>query len=46
LADELGMRSLQAHCHRGLGTLYSRPDRQSKLVLNCRQRPRCTEIWR
>jgi tetratricopeptide (TPR) repeat protein len=23
LADELGMRSLQAHCHRGLGTLYA-----------------------
>jgi tetratricopeptide (TPR) repeat protein len=24
LADELGMRPLQAHCHRGLGTLYTR----------------------
>jgi tetratricopeptide (TPR) repeat protein len=23
LADELGMRPLQAHCHNGLGTLYS-----------------------
>jgi len=23
LADELGMRPLQAHCHRGLGTLYN-----------------------
>jgi tetratricopeptide (TPR) repeat protein len=23
LADELGMRPLQAHCHRGFGTLYS-----------------------
>jgi len=23
LADELGMRSLQAHCHHGLGTLYA-----------------------
>jgi len=22
LATELGMRPLQAHCHRGLGTLY------------------------
>ena len=21
--DELGMRPLQAHCHRGLGTLYA-----------------------
>jgi tetratricopeptide (TPR) repeat protein len=27
LADELGMRPLQAHCHRGLGTLYSRAGR-------------------
>ena len=24
LANELGMRPLQAHCHRGLGTLYGR----------------------
>jgi tetratricopeptide (TPR) repeat protein len=24
LASELGMRPLQAHCHRGLGTLYTR----------------------
>jgi tetratricopeptide (TPR) repeat protein len=23
LTDELGMRPLQAHCHRGLGTLYA-----------------------
>src|SRR5262249_58065694 len=23
LADELGMRPLQAHCHRGLGPLYA-----------------------
>ena len=23
LADELGMRPLQAHCHLGLGTLYA-----------------------
>jgi len=27
LASELGMRPLQAHCHRGLGTLYSRVGR-------------------
>ena len=27
LAKELGMRPLQAHCHRGLGTLYSRVER-------------------
>jgi tetratricopeptide (TPR) repeat protein len=24
LAEQLGMRPLQAHCHRGLGTLYAR----------------------
>ena len=27
LADELGMRPLQAHCHRGLGTLYAQAGR-------------------
>jgi tetratricopeptide (TPR) repeat protein len=27
LAEELGMRPLQAHCHLGLGTLYSRVER-------------------
>jgi len=27
LAEELGMRPLQAHCHRGLGTLYGRVGR-------------------
>jgi class 3 adenylate cyclase/tetratricopeptide (TPR) repeat protein len=26
LAEELGMRPLQAHCHRGLGTLYTKID--------------------
>ena len=26
LAEELGMRPLQAHCHRGLGTLYAQID--------------------
>ena len=25
LAEDLGMRPLEAHCHRGLGTLYARP---------------------
>jgi class 3 adenylate cyclase/tetratricopeptide (TPR) repeat protein len=29
LADELGMRPLQAHCHRGLGTLYAKIDQQA-----------------
>src|SRR5262249_8982375 len=27
LAEELDMRPLQAHCHHGLGTLYSQTDR-------------------
>jgi tetratricopeptide (TPR) repeat protein len=28
LADELGMRPLQAHCHRGLGSLYAKIGRR------------------
>src|SRR5438309_6919511 len=28
LAEELGMRPLQAHCHRGLGTLYATTGQQ------------------
>jgi tetratricopeptide (TPR) repeat protein len=35
LADELGMRPLQAHCHLGLGTLYARIDRREQA---------CTEL--
>ena len=30
LAEELGMRPLQAHCHRGLGTLYATPSQQEQ----------------
>jgi class 3 adenylate cyclase/tetratricopeptide (TPR) repeat protein len=30
LADELGMRPLQAHCHRGFGTLYSRTGKSAQ----------------
>jgi tetratricopeptide (TPR) repeat protein len=30
LADELGMRPLQAHCHRCLGTLYAKTGRQEQ----------------
>ena len=30
LADELGMRPLQAHCHRGLGMLYATTGRQAQ----------------
>jgi tetratricopeptide (TPR) repeat protein len=35
LAEELGMRPLQAHCHRGLGTLYVK-------IGQWEQAPRCT----
>jgi tetratricopeptide (TPR) repeat protein len=35
LADELGMRPLQAHCHRGLGMLYAKTDRREQA---------CTEL--
>jgi tetratricopeptide (TPR) repeat protein len=30
LADELGMRPLLAHCHRGLGTLYAKIGRHEQ----------------
>jgi class 3 adenylate cyclase/tetratricopeptide (TPR) repeat protein len=30
LADDLGMRPLQAHCHRGLGTLYAGQGQQEQ----------------
>ena len=30
LAEELGMRPLQAHCHRGLGTLYAMTDQREQ----------------
>ena len=29
LAEELGMRPLQAHCHLGLGTLYAKTGQQA-----------------
>jgi len=36
LAEELGMRPLVAHCHRGLGILYLKPGRgaQARLELS------------
>ena len=47
LAEELGMRPLQAHCHRGLGTLYT-PDRPaaSRPVPRWPQLSSCTAPWR
>jgi DNA-binding winged helix-turn-helix (wHTH) protein/tetratricopeptide (TPR) repeat protein len=35
MADELGMRPLQAHCHLGLGTLYAKIDQREQA---------CTEL--
>jgi hypothetical protein len=35
LADELGMRPLVAHCHRGLGTLYAQ---------TCQREQACTAL--
>ena len=45
LADELGMRPLVAHCHRGLGTLYAAADQQAQLALSCPLPSRCTGPW-
>ena len=46
LADELGMRPLQAHCHRGLGTLYARPASGSRLAPPWPPPSRSTAPWR
>ncbi|PON16328.1 hypothetical protein C2W62_19085 [Candidatus Entotheonella serta] len=45
LADELGMRPLQAHCHLGLG-MITRQIKPNKPVLNCQWPSRCTGRWR
>ena len=45
LAEELGMRPLQAHCHRGLGTLYAKIGRRSRPALRCPPPSRCTATW-
>jgi DNA-binding winged helix-turn-helix (wHTH) protein/tetratricopeptide (TPR) repeat protein len=43
LADELGMRPLKAHCHRGLGTLYSKEDRREQA---CAELATAIELYR
>jgi hypothetical protein len=40
LAGELGMRPLQAHWHRGLGTLYRQTDRAAKYLRRLAMRAR------
>ena len=46
LADELGMRPLAAHCHRGLGTLHRRTGHRRKPALSYRPLSPCTAPWR
>ena len=46
LAEELGMRPLQAHCHRGLGTLYAKLGRPEPARLPCPLLSTCTALWR
>ena len=46
LAEALGMRPLQAHCHCGLGTLYAMPASGSRPVPSCPRPSRCTRRWR
>ena len=47
LAEELGMRPLQAHCHRGLGTLYSQTGRVEEARAGAGHGgSRCTAPWR
>jgi hypothetical protein len=40
------MRPLQAHCHRGLGTLYDATGQQEQAVSSYRRRSRCIRRWR
>ena len=46
LAQELGMRPLQAHCHHGLGTLYAHNrSAENTHVPSCSPPSRCTAPW-
>ena len=45
LANELGMRPLQAHCHRGLGMLYTKTGRRAEPALNYPPPSSCTAPW-
>ena len=46
LAEALGMRPLQAHCHRGLGTLYATTGQREQARAALATAMRCIEIWR
>ena len=43
LAEEVGMRPLQAHCHLGLGTLYATTGQRSRPMPNC---PTAIDLYR
>jgi tetratricopeptide (TPR) repeat protein len=45
LANALGMRPLQAHCHRGLGLLYDRAGRQQQAYAALYTAVSCTGLW-
>jgi Tetratricopeptide repeat len=45
LAEELGMRPLQAHCHHGLGTLYRQTGRAALARAVLSPPSRCTVLW-
>ena len=46
LAEALGMRPLQAHCHRDLGTLYATAGQQEQARAAYRRLWLCTSRWR
>ena len=45
LADALGMRPLQAHCHRGLGRLYAAMGRRRRPARRWPLPSQCTTTW-
>ena len=45
LAEALGMRPLQAHCHRGLGTLYAQTGQREQARTALSTASRSTVLW-
>ena len=45
LAEEPGMRPLQAHCHCGLGTLYAQRGQREQAHTELSTAVRCTGPW-
>jgi len=46
LADDLGMRPLQAHCHRSLGTLFGMTGQRERARAALSRLSICTMPWR